>query len=762
MNKHPLTQALTLALAGSMLAFASAAHAQAVSGGTSAKADQRVALDSIQVEGKIFYRDRTDAPATLVYDLEYFQQFEPLTVGDMLKRVPSVAFLSDVLEYDGVRLRGLDPGYTQILINGKRVPGGGFDRSFFVDRIPAELVERIEINRSSSADRSGDAVAGSLNIVLRDGYSLDGGYLRVGGLRFDDSEFEPSVSAVWGGEALGGRLLLGANAQGRRNPKDKFSQRFDEPGGELDNSEVQTDVRSGEDYSFNADYSRELGTGRFGLNAFFVRTDRLQDEDSIEYAGGIETDANILTVNVNDLDIRTDNWGIGSEYEFAMAAGETRLRFGYAGFDDEQFEFEDEFEYRRDAIPFPEDDRFTGEQTFLDIEDRELTAELRHQREFNDFELAFGLDYTRKSRDTSIIEDRNRITIPNAPAPRPVIPGAYGPFLQVPGGVNTIDEDRFEPFVKFSGDSGPLEWEFGVRYQYTDVQIEDFTLPAGGRDSDNDYGTLLPSGHLLYNLDEDRRLSFSIARTARRPGFDQISPALLTGELGDNDLLGNPDLDPEDAWGLDLGFEQRLGSDGIVGVNLFYRAIKDLIEIANTGIEGDDGPGSFVLTPRNTGDGEVWGAELDLSTPLSAFGMNNTGVFFNYSWLDSEIDDLFGTRRFNDQSNYVFNLGFIQELPQLAASFGVTYREQGDAFGRIVGEEVRTSYDGDLEAFVEKRLGEQWTLRLTGSNLLDASKDEIFDKFNSIQGQLDRDYDEFEIETETGGRVYQLMFRYAF
>jgi len=371
--------------------------------------------------------------------------------------------------------------------------------------------------------------------------------------------------------------------------------------------------------------------------------------------------------------------------------------------------------------------------------------------------------YTFKDRGTSIFEARRyRVTIPNAPAPRPVIPGAYGPFLQVPGGVNTIDEDRFEPFVKFSGDSGPLEWEFGVRYQYTDVQIEDFTLPAGGRDSDNDYGTLLPSGHLLYNLDEDRRLSFSIARTARRPGFDQISPALLTGELGDNDLLGNPDLDPEDAWGLDLGFEQRLGSDGIVGVNLFYRDIKDLIEIANTGIEGDDGPGSFVLTPRNTGDGEVWGAELDLSTPLSAFGMNNTGVFFNYSWLDSEIDDLFGTRRFNDQSNYVFNLGFIQELPQLAASFGVTYREQGDAFGRIVGEEVRTSYDGDLEAFVEKRLGEQWTLRLTGSNLLDASKDEIFDKFNSIQGQLDRDYDEFEIETETGGRVYQLMFRYAF
>ena len=72
-------------------------------------------------------------------------RFEPLTVGDALRRVPSVTFLSDVLESDGARLRGLDPGYTKILIDGEEVPGSGVDRSFFVDRIPAELIERVEI-----------------------------------------------------------------------------------------------------------------------------------------------------------------------------------------------------------------------------------------------------------------------------------------------------------------------------------------------------------------------------------------------------------------------------------------------------------------------------------------------------------------------------------------------------------------------------------------------------------------------------------------
>ncbi len=49
----------------------------------------------------------------------------------MLKRVPGVGFVgSDVMEYDGVQLRGLGGGYTQVLINGKQVPGAGDDRSF--------------------------------------------------------------------------------------------------------------------------------------------------------------------------------------------------------------------------------------------------------------------------------------------------------------------------------------------------------------------------------------------------------------------------------------------------------------------------------------------------------------------------------------------------------------------------------------------------------------------------------------------------------
>ena len=125
------------------------------------------------------------------------------------------------------------------------------------------------------------------------------------------------------------------------------------------------------------------------------------------------------------------------------------------------------------------------------------------------------------------------------------------------------------------------------------------------------------------------------------------------------------------------------------------------------------------------------------------------------------MNDALGGRRFNDQARSVLNVGFIQDLPSLDANFGLSYRRQGSAYGRVLAEEVQTRYGADLEAFIEKRFGTQWSLRLTGTNLLNASKDETFHKFNTLGEQIERDYDEYEIESEKAGPVYQFVARYA-
>ncbi|CAN5409789.1 TonB-dependent receptor [soil metagenome] len=750
------------------IALAAAAHAADVDAPVATAApvlDEPTQASELVVQAKIAYRNRTDQAAPVLdYGQDYFQRFEPLTAGDALKRVPSVAFLSDVLESDGVRLRGLDPAYTQILINGEKVPGAGSgsgafgsgaDSAFFVDRIPAELIDRIEIVRSASANRSGDAVAGALNIVLRDSYSLDGGFVRVGALRFDDNKVRGTLGGVWGGQVGPGRLLIGANVQGRRNPKNKLSLRYDEPGAPINNSEVQTDVRNGTDYSFNTSYQVPLAGGELDLSGFYVHTARYQDEDSTEYNNDIRDDAHLSTLNDNDVDIEQDSYSVNGKYKHEMFGGTTSVKLGYASFKDKEAEFEDETEYLRDANPYPEADRITRDKSRTELEDTEFSAKLEHKRDIaEDVTLQFGVQYEKKQRDLLVTEvARNRYNLPSAN------PSAFGPYGVIDGGDAAFEQTRVDPYVMLDGKSGALKWEAGLRYETTDVTLQDRTVPST---TDVDYKFLLPSASLRYNLTTDDQLYISGARTVRRPSFDYLSPATLTAELGDNDFVGNPDLKPETAWGLDAGYERRLGKQGVAGVNVFYRKVKDLIKLTNTGAEGDEGPGTFVYSARNTGDGKVWGIEFDLSTPLTVIGLENTGVFVNYSWLDSDVNDEFGSRKFNSQSDYVFNVGFIQDVPTWGAAFGVTYRKQGEAYSRVVGEEVTTTYGGDLEVFLEKRIGKDLTVRLTGSNLLDANKKEAFNKFTTIEDQNDRNFDEYELERENAGPVFQLIARLAF
>lgn len=771
MQKTTQSIALARAIAASLFATG-IANAQQT-------ADSSAALETVTVTSPIIYRDRTEATApTLVYDLEYFQQFEPRTVGDMLKRVPSVAFLSDTLEYDGARLRGLDPGYTQILINGKTVPGGLDDRSFFVDRIPAEIVERIEIVRSPSANRSGDAVAGAINIVLRDAYEFNGGYVRAGVSHFRDGEIKPTLAGVASGEIAGGRGLIGYSHQGRYNPKQKLSLRYESPDGEFTDREEQQDTRDGTDDSLNLSWKRKLGPGELSLSGVYVRTDRDETEHSREFGDRTGSGDDFrLSTNDQHENIRQDNGSFGVDYKFEALGGTFDIDVDWARFKEDVTTTEEETSFDDEEMPHPFDER-EGTREIGNTRDTERSAKIAHKREIAaGTTMEFGVDWNDKNREGVLRTSEVDTDEEGAPLP---------PYAEFDLQSSHVEERRLDPYLMFSGKHGVFDWETGLRYETTDVDIR-----GDEASYSNEYKELLPSAHLRWNLSEADRLNFSVARSLRRPNFNYLRPTFLEGEYGDNDFIGNPLLDPETAWGVDLGFEHRLGRRGVIGVNAFYRKIKNLIEIANTGdpsetaigdfedeveefLEENPGatpatpgypafdPDSWVYTARNVGDGKVYGVEFDLSTPLTALGLPDTGLFFNYSWLDSETDDFLGRRSFNDQPRYVLNLGFIHDIPSIESTFGLSYRRQGTATSRVLAEEVKTTYGPDLEAFVEKRFGKDWTVRLTGQNLLNGKKREYFNKFDALDDQIDRDFDEYEIESEQSGRTYQLVVRYAF
>jgi outer membrane receptor protein involved in Fe transport len=725
------------------LAAATALHATAQQ--APREQAQAAQLPPVVVTGEITYRDRTpDIAPTLTYGQDYFQRFEPATAGDMVKRVPSATFVSDILEFDAVQLRGLAPAYTQVLVNGKQVPGGADDRSFWLDRIPAEMVERVEVLRSASANRSGDAMAGAINVVLRDAYKFDGSYIRAGLTRYDDGKVQPTVGLVSSTEALGGRILVSLNLQDRYNPKVKRSDRYDAPGGDLVSYEDQSDTRNGRDYSGTLSYGTQLGAGQLKLDGFAVKTDRKQKEVSFETEFD---DGDTVSNRVPGLtEVKQTNWGIGVDYRFPTIEGTTTVSLSHARFKDRSVESEESYSYVGD-----EWDSSEGERTGFDSHDKDTGLKLAHRRDIGKVEMEFGLDLRNKHRLTRYTEYEWEAAAEGDPVQ-----------YELDGVISsTIKEKRSDPYVMFSGRSGALAWEAGLRYETTKVNVTSESGSFASR-----YKTALPSLHLKYELDESNRLTLSLARTVRRPAFNELIPELLDGEFGDNDYIGNPGLKPETAAGIDFGFERRLGKRGVMGVNVFYRKVKDLIELVNTGAPSEeadpDDPDSFVYTSRNVGNGKVWGLELDLSTPLTALGMPDTGVFLNYSWLGSKVSDFMGTRRFNNQARSLYNIGFIQNLPSWGGSFGASYRKQGEARSRVLAEEVITTYGGDLEVFVEKRVGKSFSVRLSAANLLNAKKKEIFHKFDTLGDQLARDYDEYEIETEKAGARVQLVARWAF
>ncbi|CAN5807171.1 hypothetical protein BH11PSE6_BH11PSE6_23020 [soil metagenome] len=706
--------------------------------------DDAARSSDIIVTGQIAFRNRTeDVNPVLSYDLEYFQRFEPVSVGEMLKRVPGVTFTSDVLEYDAVQFRGLPAGYTQVLINGRRAPGGEADRSFFVDRIPAELVEKIEIVRSPRADQPSEGVAGTLNIVTKEAATFNGGFAKVGALINKDGKARPSLAAAYAG-TLGDRTSYWAalNYQERRNAKKKVSLRFNDfTTGPLDqknpvfkDTELQDDTRDGSDLSGSAEIKTAIGDDGFiRLQGFFVDTNRKEDEVSLTYE---DADLDFDGAETQHEKIKQQTYALTSDARIPLGFADLGLAAGWSG-------------YRENTTTTTYKG---GEEDLSDLElDEVESIHIKDDEYTGTVNLGFGADTARFKVGVDLFHKlRNGLN--------------DGDFLS---GEFKVKENRYDPYARFTFEpSSMLSIDAGLRYEITRRTVSGDALPTVSYNAE----TLNPSLHLRYAPTSADQFRASIARTVRRPSYDSVSPIEREEAPGDDDTTrGNPGLRNEKAWGVDLGYERRLGSKGIVGVNFFYRDVKDVIELVALG-ENPDNPDGQLFTPRNIGDGKTWGAEVDFSAPLDVIGMPDTGLFANYTYLDSSIRDPFTgeKRRFNNQPHHVYNVGFIQTLKALDASFGATVSGRSKALESNFDETVELTYDPDLEAFFEKRIGKHFVVRFSVQDILRRSKKEAFLKYDGasyaeiLANRRAGDVDEFELERENAGPLYQVTLRAAF
>ena len=126
------------------------------------------------------------------------QNAPTLRLGASGATAPGLALPVGTAGGAGIDLRGLGPGSTLTLLNGKRMAPGGRGDFFDISMIPASAIERVETVLDGGSPIYGtDAVAGTVNIILKDDF--EGAETRVRyGTAFDGDADEVRVGQLIG------------------------------------------------------------------------------------------------------------------------------------------------------------------------------------------------------------------------------------------------------------------------------------------------------------------------------------------------------------------------------------------------------------------------------------------------------------------------------------------------------------------------------------------------------------------------------------
>lgn len=95
-------------------------------------------------------------------------RFPDANLGDALKRIPGVTVALDQGEARFGSIRGTEPRFNTVMVNGERVPSAEAEvREVQLDLVPADMVQAIEVNKTLTPDMDADAIGGSVNVVTR-------------------------------------------------------------------------------------------------------------------------------------------------------------------------------------------------------------------------------------------------------------------------------------------------------------------------------------------------------------------------------------------------------------------------------------------------------------------------------------------------------------------------------------------------------------------------------------------------------------------
>lgn len=305
-----------------------------------------------------------------------------------------------------------------------------------------------------------------------------------------------------------------------------------------------------------------------------------------------------------------------------------------------------------------------------------------------------------------------------------------------------IDETILSAYVMQTID---MDWGnivLGVRVEDTDYETVGIKLVGSVAQPlkvSQNYTNVLPSAHVNWDFREDQKLRFSFSTGISRPTYIEARAAGSISEIGESVSGGNPELDEEKSWGIDVAWEWYFNDASILSVTAFHRSIDNVISESNVKVQGSvysdiAGPGDLwdLSSFDNGKDGELTGLELAYTARLDNYlegFWSGFGVEANLTAIDSEYTTPEGLKfELPGQSDLSYNVSLFYEDHGFMGRLSYRYRdafqdetETGAVFGftQAIYWDEQSRVDLALRYDLEPLIGYKASLFLNVNNLTD-------------------------------------------